>query len=171
MRRRKSLVAARALPGYKHASFRLPGLFIFTSVPYYVMARVTVEDCIKIVPSRFELVAIATHRARSIAAGSPLSIQRDEDKDPVIALREIAKGYVDVPKLRDTLIESYRSSVKTDKFGVEQVAEVVSGSGGEVVEESFSDEVADSADVRAQTDADQEEMAGLYADQNIEEED
>ncbi len=55
------------------------------------MARVTVEDCVDKVPNRFELVALAAHRAREIAAGSHLTIDRDNDKNPVVALREIAE--------------------------------------------------------------------------------
>ena len=58
------------------------------------MARVTVEDCIKLVPSRFELVLMATKRAREIAAGSALTVPRDHDKNPVVALREIAEGHI-----------------------------------------------------------------------------
>ena len=54
------------------------------------MARVTVEDCVDKVPNRFELVMLAAHRARSLAAGAPLTVDRDNDKNPVVALREIA---------------------------------------------------------------------------------
>ena len=55
------------------------------------MARVTVEDCVDKVPNRFELVMLAAHRAREVAAGSPIGIDRDNDKNPVVALREIAE--------------------------------------------------------------------------------
>ncbi|MGZ8417479.1 MAG: DNA-directed RNA polymerase subunit omega, partial [Methyloceanibacter sp.] len=54
------------------------------------MARVTVEDCIDKIPNRFELVLLASHRARSISAGAQITVQRDNDKNPVVALREIA---------------------------------------------------------------------------------
>ena len=61
------------------------------------MARVTVEDCVDKVPNRFELVMLAAHRAREIAAGSPLTVDRDNDKNPVVALREIAdKGLAEL---------------------------------------------------------------------------
>ena len=59
------------------------------------MARVTVEDCVDKVPNRFDLVLLAAHRAREIAAGSPLTIDRDNDKNPVVALREIAARKID----------------------------------------------------------------------------
>ena len=59
------------------------------------MARITVEDCIERIPNRFELVLIATKRARQIARGSPLLVQHERDKPTVIALREIAEGKVD----------------------------------------------------------------------------
>ena len=55
------------------------------------MARVTVEDCVDKVPNRFELVLLASHRARAVSAGSPITIERDNDKNPVVALREIAE--------------------------------------------------------------------------------
>jgi len=68
------------------------------------MARVTVEDCIDKVDNRFELVLLASHRARLISSGSPLTIDRDRDKNPVVALREIADDVVDAEELRETLI-------------------------------------------------------------------
>ncbi len=68
------------------------------------MARVTVEDCVQRVPNRFNLVLLAANRARAIAAGSPLTLDRDNDKNPVVALREIAEDMVDAAELRETLI-------------------------------------------------------------------
>jgi len=70
------------------------------------MARVTVEDCVQRVPNRFNLVLLAANRARAIAAGSPLTLDRDNDKNPVVALREIADDTVDPAELRETLITS-----------------------------------------------------------------
>ena len=66
------------------------------------MARITVEDCIERIPNRFELVLVATRRARQIAHGSPLLIRQDRDKPTVIALREIAEGMVDKTILDET---------------------------------------------------------------------
>ena len=68
------------------------------------MARVTVEDCVEKVPNRFSLVLLAAHRARSISTGSPLMIDRDNDKNPVVALREIAEDAVESETLREALI-------------------------------------------------------------------
>ena len=68
------------------------------------MARVTVEDCIEKVPNRFSLVLLSAHRARAISAGASLMVDRDNDKNPVVALREIADDVVDSEELRETLI-------------------------------------------------------------------
>ncbi len=70
------------------------------------MARVTVEDCVTRVPNRFSLVLLSANRARAIAAGGPLMVERDNDKNPVVALREIADDVVDPEELRETLITS-----------------------------------------------------------------
>jgi DNA-directed RNA polymerase subunit omega len=70
------------------------------------MARVTVEDCIEKVPNRFSLVLLSAHRARAVSAGSPIMVDRDNDKNPVVALREIADDVVDAEELRETLIAS-----------------------------------------------------------------
>ncbi|MEO0466700.1 MAG: DNA-directed RNA polymerase subunit omega [Pseudomonadota bacterium] len=70
------------------------------------MARVTVEDCIEQIPNRFELVLMAAHRARMIREGSPLTVDRDNDKDPVVALREIADASVDKKIVKEALIAS-----------------------------------------------------------------
>jgi DNA-directed RNA polymerase subunit omega len=68
------------------------------------MARVTVEDCIEKIPNRFRLVLLAAHRARNISAGSALTIDRDNDKNPVVALREIADETLDMDTLKESLI-------------------------------------------------------------------
>jgi len=68
------------------------------------MARVTVEDCVEKVPNRFSLVLLAAHRARSISTGAPLLVDRDNDKNPVVALREIADEAVDPENLRESMI-------------------------------------------------------------------
>ena len=84
------------------------------------MARVTVEDCVLKVPNRFELVMVAAQRSRDISAGSPLTVERDNDKDPVIALREIAEETVDVEELHDALIRSMQKHVEIDEPEEEQ---------------------------------------------------
>jgi DNA-directed RNA polymerase subunit omega len=70
------------------------------------MARVTVEDCIRKVPNRFDLVLLAAHRARMIREGSPLTIDRDNDKDPVVSLREVAESSVDLKVVKEALISN-----------------------------------------------------------------
>ncbi|MEP3300873.1 MAG: DNA-directed RNA polymerase subunit omega, partial [Roseibium sp.] len=70
------------------------------------MARVTVEDCIDKVENRFELVLLAAHRARMISSGSPLTLDRDNDKNPVVALREIAEQTVSPEDMKEDLIHS-----------------------------------------------------------------
>jgi DNA-directed RNA polymerase subunit omega len=68
------------------------------------MARVTVEDCIEKIPNRFNLVLLAAHRARNISAGSELMLDRDNDKNPVVALREIADETLDMDVLKESLV-------------------------------------------------------------------
>ncbi len=79
------------------------------------MARVTVEDCIDKVPNPFSLVLLAAHRARAVAAGEPLTVGRDNDKDPVVALREIAEGTVSTDILREGLILSMQKHAEVDE--------------------------------------------------------
>jgi DNA-directed RNA polymerase subunit omega len=79
------------------------------------MARVTVEDCVDKVENRFELVLLAGHRARMIASGSPLTIDRDNDKNPVVALREIADETVHPDDLKEDLIHSLQKYVEVDE--------------------------------------------------------
>ncbi len=78
------------------------------------MARVTVEDCIEEVPNRFELVVLTSERARNISSGAPLTIDRNNDKNPVVALREIAAGNIDIQKLRDSQIANLQKNNKID---------------------------------------------------------
>ena len=79
------------------------------------MARVTVEDCVLKVPNRFELVMLAAQRARNLGAGTPLTVDRDDDKNPVISLREIAEGTVDLGELEASLIRGLQKVVETDE--------------------------------------------------------
>ncbi|MFZ5618189.1 MAG: DNA-directed RNA polymerase subunit omega [Pseudomonadota bacterium] len=86
------------------------------------MARVTVEDCVEKVPNRFDLVLLAAHRARVLSSGAPLTVDRDNDKNPVVALREIADGGMEPEGLREDLVVSLQK-----QFHVEEEA------GGEAV--------------------------------------
>ena len=78
------------------------------------MARVTVEDCVYKVPNRFELVMLAAHRAREITAGSPVTVDRDNDKNPVVSLREIADETQGAAALRERMIESLQTQIEID---------------------------------------------------------
>lgn len=79
------------------------------------MARVTVEDCILQIPNRFELVLMSAQRARDISAGSPLTVDRDKDKNPVVALREIAERTIDTAVLENALIQSQQRYAAQDE--------------------------------------------------------
>lgn len=79
------------------------------------MARVTVEDCIDKVENRFDLVLLASHRARMISSGSQITIERDNDKNPVVALREIAETKLDQAVLKDSLISGMQKHADIDK--------------------------------------------------------
>ena len=79
------------------------------------MARVTVEDCIDKVENRFELVLLASHRARLISSGSPITVDRDNDKNPVVALREIADVRFSPEDMKEDLIHSLQKHVEVDE--------------------------------------------------------
>lgn len=78
------------------------------------MARITVEDCIQIIPNRFELVAIASQRAKDLSAGARMQVNRDNDKNAVVALREIAEHKLDVTQLREELITNNQKLLQKD---------------------------------------------------------
>lgn len=79
------------------------------------MARITVEDCVVKVPNRFDLVVMAAQRSRQISAGEPLTIDRDNDKNPVIALRELADSTIDREELRESVIRGLQRHVEMDE--------------------------------------------------------
>ena len=99
------------------------------------MARVTVEDCVDKVSNRFELVLLSGHRARTIAAGSPITVERDNDKNPVVALREIAEQTVSPEDVKEDFIHSMQKYVEVDEpepeavplIGAEETAAPVLG--------------------------------------------
>jgi DNA-directed RNA polymerase subunit omega len=84
------------------------------------MARVTVEDCVQKIPNRFELVLLAAHRARNISAGAALTVDRDNDKNPVVALREIADGNVRQSDLEESLIAGLQRVIIPDEAESEE---------------------------------------------------
>jgi len=79
------------------------------------MARVTVEDCVTKIPNRFELVMMASQRARDVSAGSALTVERDNDKNPVVALREIAEETVNLEELEEAVVKGLQSYVEMDE--------------------------------------------------------
>lgn len=84
------------------------------------MARVTVEDCVEKVPNRFDLVMYAAQRARNISAGSELTVDRDNDKNPVVALREIADETVSVTDLEDALTRGQQQVTSFEEFTADE---------------------------------------------------
>jgi len=91
------------------------------------MARVTVEDCIDKVPNRFDLVMMAAHRARTIAAGAPITVERENDKNPVVSLREIAGGTVSPDELMNATIESNQRLLEVDEPEEDNMAALMGG--------------------------------------------
>jgi DNA-directed RNA polymerase subunit omega len=79
------------------------------------MARVTVEDCVKLVPNRFDLVLMAAQRAKELASGAMLTVERDRDKNPVVALREIAEKTVPLENLREAIIKGMQKNILADE--------------------------------------------------------
>jgi DNA-directed RNA polymerase subunit omega len=96
------------------------------------MARVTVEDCIEKVGNRFELVLLSAHRARMISSGSQITLERDNDKNPVVALREIADGTISPGDLKEDLVHSLQKYVEVDEPEPESMPMI--GSNGEKID-------------------------------------
>jgi len=116
------------------------------------MARVTVEDCIDKVDNRFELVLLAGHRARQISQGAAITVPRDNDKNPVVALREIADETLSPGDLKEDLIHSLQKHVEVDE------------------PESDGAEIADQTAAAASVNADQDDDANIAFDRMSEEE-
>ena len=104
------------------------------------MARVTVEDCVDKVPNRFELVMLAAHRAREIAAGAPITIDRDNDKNPVVALREIADDTQSADSLRERLIEANQTQIEVDQPEEDNMSLLMSAEHDRPAEDDMSEE-------------------------------
>lgn len=79
------------------------------------MARVTVEDCVEKVSNRFDLVLLAAHRARILSSGAPILVERERDKNPVVALREIADGLLEPDALTEDLVRSLQKQVEVEE--------------------------------------------------------
>mmetsp|Transcript_32760 Transcript_32760/g.63077 ORF Transcript_32760/g.63077 Transcript_32760/m.63077 type:complete len:118 (+) Transcript_32760:40-393(+) len=105
------------------------------------MARVTTEDCVDKVPNRFELVMLAAHRAREISAGAPITVDRDNDKNPVVALREIAEETQSADELRERLIESNQNQIEVDEPEEDAMALLMGAEQDKPEEDSMSEEM------------------------------
>ena len=131
------------------------------------MARVTVEDCISIVSNRFDLVLVSAQRARQIAAGSPLTINRDNDKNPVVALREVAEQTISLSDLQETLIQGLQKHLQGDE-PEEELIEFLAEEHSYAGEATRQLEIEDLA-LDEET-SDDEELFEDIAEQDIEEE-
>jgi DNA-directed RNA polymerase subunit omega len=114
------------------------------------MARVTVEDCVMRVPNRFDLVMVAAQRAREISAGAQLTLDRDNDKNPVVALREIADATVNTDDLSNSVVTGLQKHVENDEpeeegqgFGVGAGEDMLA----EMQQAQISEEDAEDADM------------------------
>ena len=127
------------------------------------MARVTVEDCVVKVPNRFELVLLAAQRAREISSGAPLSIDRDDDKNPVVALREIADETVALDHLKSSVVRGMQKHVEIDEPEESHELELdtalfgVGAPAGALMDEELDTEVDADADADAEDAEDAEE--------------
>ena len=104
------------------------------------MARVTVEDCVDKVPNRFELVMLASHRAREISTGAPLTVDRDNDKNPVVSLREIADETQSADELRERMIEAHQTQIEVDEPEEDAMALLMGAESDKPVEDDLSEE-------------------------------
>ncbi|MGR3365263.1 MAG: DNA-directed RNA polymerase subunit omega [Maritimibacter harenae] len=110
------------------------------------MARVTVEDCVDKVPNRFDLVMLAAHRAREISSGAPLTVDRDNDKNPVVALREIADETQTADELEERMIGSHQTQIEVDEPEDDQMALLM---GQETPDKPDDDDMTDEKLLRA----------------------
>jgi DNA-directed RNA polymerase subunit omega len=117
------------------------------------MARVTVEDCVEKVPNRFELVMLAAQRSRDISAGADITLDRDNDKNPVVALREIAEETVDRDKLNDSLVRSLQKVPEIDEPEEEEPMEMMAAALTTVQDD---DELPSGMSIRSSDDSDDE---------------
>ena len=104
------------------------------------MARVTVEDCVDKIPNRFELVMLASHRAREISSGSSITVDRDNDKNPVVSLREIADEMQSADELRERLIESNQTQIEVDEPEDDSMAMLMGEETDQPAEDDMSEE-------------------------------
>lgn len=104
------------------------------------MARVTVEDVVDKVPNRFEIVMLAAHRAREIASGAAPTVERDNDKNPVVALREIAEETQGADDLRERMISSHQTQIEVDEPEEDAMALLMSAEADRPATDDMSEE-------------------------------
>ena len=104
------------------------------------MARVTVEDCVDKVPNRFELALLAAHRAREVSSGAAITVDRDNDKNPIVALREIAEETQSASELRERLIESNQNQIEVDEPEEDTMALLMGAEPDKPAEDDMSEE-------------------------------
>jgi DNA-directed RNA polymerase subunit omega len=130
------------------------------------MARVTVEDCVLQIPNRFELVMIAAQRSRDISAGAPLSVERDNDKNPVVALREIADTTLDLDVLQNALIKSLQKVAEADE-PEEEIVDFLATEQDLARDAAAAEDVGEGALSLAEDDEDEEELIEEPGDQDL----
>ncbi len=140
------------------------------------MARVTVEDCVVRVPNRFDLVMLAAHRARDIATGAPVTLDRDNDKNPVVALREIAEETIPIEGLKEALIKGLQKMVEADEPVEEEMdvlaaqqlaaagAELQEAVAGDIEEDDLVIESEEELEAEPEAEADSEADLGSERD-------
>lgn len=141
------------------------------------MARVTVEDCIDKIPNRYELLMVAAQRAKDISSGSPITLPRDNDKNPVIALREIAENTVNIEDLQKSLVMGLQKYVEVEEPEEEELEIMAAEKELVDLDEQFSDllldsDVSDSMQVVDENgDADADDDLDLSAEDGINDDD
>lgn len=141
------------------------------------MARVTVEDCIDKIPNRYELLMVAAQRAKDISSGSPITLPRDNDKNPVIALREIAENTVNIEDLQKSLVMGLQKYVEVEEPEEEELEIMAAEKELVDLDEQFSDllldsDVSDSMQVVDENgDADADDDLDLSAEGGIDDDD
>ena len=134
------------------------------------MARVTVEDCVLQIPNRFELVLLAGHRARALASGAELHVERDRDKNPVVALREIADQKLDLSALEESLVKGLQKRIEPDQ-PEEEVVELMAGEQqnwiGAADDAEDAEDEGDEEALEAEEGSDEEKIDGEVAKEGL----
>ena len=141
------------------------------------MARVTVEDCVMRIPNRFDLVMVASQRSRDVSAGATITLERDNDKNPVVALREIAELTIDIEATQEAVVRGLQRHVEIDEpedDGIEELMGEEMSFDGEIVgiarpadPSSYDEEMAERLGMRIQTGTGEDAGGFKDVDQNV----